>query len=277
MSAVIDFAWQRPGAAALAGKVSGVIRYLSHDPTKDITPKEYASYLAHSIPVGIVWETTARRALDGWQAGHDDAVLATERARHITGADGPIYFAVDFDATALQASNICSNYLAGAHAALGYGTAGHPRTGVYGGWKIIDAAHRAGFHYLWQTVAWSNNVWHPAALLAQSGQAEYDGIRVDIDYARAADWGQYPRPTVTPSYPAWPGRILRLTTPPMRGNDISTLQRQLATRGWNCPVNGVYDQHTRNVVCAFQRDKGYTVDGEAGVITWTGAFTAPIT
>jgi hypothetical protein len=67
----VDYAWGRPGAAAL--KRAGAkfaCRYLSHDTTgKNLTRAEADELSAAGLWLVVVWETTANRALDGRAAG----------------------------------------------------------------------------------------------------------------------------------------------------------------------------------------------------------------
>ncbi len=76
--------------------------------------------------------------------------------------------------------------------------------------------------------------------------------------------------------PKFPGRLLKLTTPPMKGEDIERWQRRMAKRGWRIPTSGIYDKATRDVCKQFQKEKGLHVDGIVGRDTWRAAWTAPI-
>ena len=65
-----------------AAGYSGALRYLSNDPTKDLTKDEAEALQAVGLSVGLVWETTARRATAGRKAGASDAAV------HIAAASG---------------------------------------------------------------------------------------------------------------------------------------------------------------------------------------------
>jgi peptidoglycan hydrolase-like protein with peptidoglycan-binding domain len=66
-------------------------------------------------------------------------------------------------------------------------------------------------------------------------------------------------------------------------------QQRMIDRGWDLGpdgADGLYgpkgqtrpeDSNTGRVVLAFQKEKGYTVDGQIGRQTWDGAWTAPVT
>ncbi len=78
------------------------------------------------------------------------------------------------------------------------------------------------------------------------------------------------------THPAWPGRYL--TQPPiMRGSDVRTWQKRMHARGWRITVDGAYGPQSEGVCRAFQREKGLTVDGIVGPVTWGAAWTAPVT
>lgn len=197
-STVIDIAWDRPTTAQIkALGVAGVIRYFSSDPTKNLTAAEVTDYHAAGLGVGTVFEDSATRALAGYAAGVADAQKAETQRRAVgLPADQVIHFAVDTDTTwtAVEA------YFAGAHSVLGNTADGLRRTGVYGGIKVVDGAAAAGYHYLWQTLAWSAGQLSSHATLYQNGRTQFAG-QADVNQVLAADWGQYPRP-VPPKPPA---------------------------------------------------------------------------
>jgi hypothetical protein len=188
---VIDIAWDRPTIPQIqATGAIGVIRYASSDPTKNLTAAEVTAYHAAGLATGLVWEDGTTRATQGRQAGIDDAHAAdAQRAAYGLPADQPVYFAVDEDTdwTSVAA------YFAGADSVLGTNAAGLRRTGAYGGILVIDGAAAAGFHYLWQTLAWSGGQRSVHATLYQNGSTVLGG-QADINDVLAADWGQYPNP-----------------------------------------------------------------------------------
>lgn len=79
-----------------------------------------------------------------------------------------------------------------------------------------------------------------------------------------------------PKAPKWPGRLLKLSSPPMQGEDVEKWQRRMSARGWRIPTSGTYDQRSREVCVAFQKEKELDVDGIVGRDTWRAAWTAPI-
>ena len=59
--------------------------------------------------------------------------------------------------------------------------------------------------------------------------------------------------------------------------DLRRWQAKMATRGWRLVADGLYGPATEDVVRAFQREKGLTVDGKIGPQTWAAAWEAPVT
>lgn len=178
----VDYAWGRPGGARLhAAGVAFAMRYVSHDNTgKNLTREEAADLAAHGVQIGLVWEGTAKRALDGHNAGASDAAVALAQA-HACGmpATKPIYVAVDFDTTPADIGQI-AQYLGGWHTVIP-----PARTGIYGGYLTVSRVMGAGqAAYGWQTTAWSNGKWYPGAHLRQSGgNRMIGGVDCDSDQA----------------------------------------------------------------------------------------------
>lgn len=109
---------------------------------------------------------------------------------------------------------------------------------------------------------WWANAWHAGAVPMPGPQPPPQPL---------------PAPGPIGSFPPWPGRVLRLTKPMMRGSDIGTYQDRLAKRGWKIDVDCTFGPQTDRIVRAFQREKGLLVDGKVGPVTWAAAWTAPVT
>ena len=89
--------------------------------------------------------------------------------------------------------------------------------------------------------------------------------------------GSGPSPAPHQVAPSWPGRNLALTSPFMRGSDVSTWQNQMRHRGWSkLNVDGVYGPSSAQVCRAFQKEKGLLVDGIVGSLTWQKSWTSPL-
>ena len=120
--------------------VSFACRYLSHSPGKNLKLLEANHLSSIGIDLVVVWETTANRALAGHDAGVADATEAQRQANHLGMPDDrPIYFAIDFDATAHQLQHEITEYFQGVNEVLGA-----ERTGVYGGFRQVGAMFDAG-------------------------------------------------------------------------------------------------------------------------------------
>lgn len=193
----VDFSYGRPGAEALvaAGK-RFVVRYVSGANGKALTKAEVKEYRAHGLAIALVFESTAKRALEGKTAGATDATTSAY-AIDLFGfpKDLPVYFAVDFDASAGQQRQIDA-YLTGAAQILG-----PHRVGVYAGIGPIRRCKRNGSaHWFWQTLAWSGGEVAKFIHLYQyqtgsTGAKRINGAAVDNNRAMQAAFGQWDPPT----------------------------------------------------------------------------------
>jgi MYXO-CTERM domain-containing protein len=165
-----------------------VCRYLSGDPGggKDLTASEQSSLEAAGIDIVLNWETTGTDAENGYNAGVSDATAAKSEAEGLgQPSNRPIYFSIDFDAQSGDAAAI-NEYFKGVASVLGLA-----RTGVYGGYYIVNELFGAGLvTWGWQTYAWSNGAWDSRAQLRQV-QNGVDNDQLDADTATVADYGQY--------------------------------------------------------------------------------------
>ncbi|HMM13940.1 MAG TPA: peptidoglycan-binding protein [Parvibaculum sp.] len=62
-------------------------------------------------------------------------------------------------------------------------------------------------------------------------------------------------------------RNLRLTHPPMTGEDVCALRQALAREGFTADQDGVFDEGLDRMLRAFQMDRGIAADGIAGPAT----------
>lgn len=164
----LDYAWSKPSISAIkAGGYKFVCRYLSWLPNgKVITASEYRSLRSAGLHTALNWEYTADEALQGAGTGTTSATEAVRQAQAVGYPKGcTIYFSIDFDQTASQAS-VCNAYLRAARDVL------HPagyRMGVYGGFYAVGRALNAGVvDDAWQTFAWSGGQWDARAHLRQT-------------------------------------------------------------------------------------------------------------
>ncbi|GAB3943046.1 hypothetical protein GCM10027614_31110 [Micromonospora vulcania] len=102
-------------------------------------------------------------------------------------AGKPIYFSVDFDASASQ-QTVINAYFDGVASVLG-----RARVGAYGGYYVIKRLFDAGkIRWGWQTYAWSSGQWDSRAQLRQvKNGVTIGGADCDLDEAWAIDFGQW--------------------------------------------------------------------------------------
>ncbi len=145
MAQLVDYAWTKPSASQIvAGGFAGVLRYLSHDSGKNLSGGERDALLAAGLSIGLVWETTATRAGQGYAAGQQDVQAAEAQAGALGYPAGcPIFYAVDYDA----APAAVVPYFQGVQ-----GLARWP-VGVYGSANVIEGVP---VPWKWQTIAWSH-------------------------------------------------------------------------------------------------------------------------
>ena len=184
-----DYSFARPTPASLASMgYKFVCRYLSGDPSggKDITASEQADLEAGGIDIVLNWETTGTDASNGYNAGVSDATAAKAEAESVNQPPNrPIYFSIDFDAQSGDAAAI-NEYFKGVASVIGVS-----RTGVYGGYYIVNELFNAGLvTWGWQTYAWSNGAWDSRAQLRQV-QNGVDNGQLDADTGMVVDFGQY--------------------------------------------------------------------------------------
>lgn len=169
----LDWSLARPNPAALgAFGYTFAMRYVSPlgsgralgpglPNPKDVTADELQAILDAGMALGLVFESTADRALAGSGAGHDDGQVAAARAAQVGYPhECVMYWAVDFPAPASALPTIQAY---GEGFAAGWGG---PEHGPYGSAAVIDycAPH---FPRAWQTAAWSGGVLSPNADILQ--------------------------------------------------------------------------------------------------------------
>jgi hypothetical protein len=87
-------------------------------------------------------------------------------------------------------------------------------------------------------------------------------------------------PAPPPSFPAFPGRMLTLTSPYTTGNDVLQVQAQLhrigigGADGQPLKADGIFGPDTRASVKKLQTQKALPVDGIVGPVTWRQLWTA---
>lgn len=148
-----DFSYTKPDPATMADAgYEFAIGYVSHNPAKNLSADQVAAYRNEGIGVGLVWESTAARALDGRVAGDQDGRAAEEQANALGyPVDAVIFFAVDVNTTRADRHAI-REY------AEGFNLATRRPVGIFGEADVMDrfvTPGRQPVQYGWQTAAWS--------------------------------------------------------------------------------------------------------------------------
>jgi hypothetical protein len=275
---------------------------------KNITKTEAALLRENGISPFLVFEYDADGAASGSNQGHSDGQLADQQ---VAGLGAPptigVYFAVDFDipdydptlsdtpGNALKKLGPVGEYFT-AIKNLHYAY----RVGVYGGYYAVKRVLDAGLAVLgWQTVAWSGGQRDTRAVLYQTtANPPIPGGDVDIreNAATTADFGQWapgstpppppPPPSTAPAFPWGPLDYIGIESSAVRCHSgvlpadtphVRTWQQKMKDRGWSITADGDYGPLSQSVCEQFQGEKGLSVDGKVGPITWNKTWTATVT
>lgn len=188
----VDYSLARPDPACLfaAGK-RFACRYVSNPGgiNKDMSPDETRALTAAGVAICTNWEAWETRTLGGRLAGQIDAAEGLRLAQLSGMPDNrPIYFSVDFDASAAQLAGPIADYFRGCIDILSLS-----RVGAYGGIRTIKFLFDNGLiTWGWQTYAWSSGQWDARAHVQQYKNATtVCGASVDLDRAMVDDYGQW--------------------------------------------------------------------------------------
>jgi Domain of unknown function (DUF1906) len=211
-----DYAWTHPSVAALkAANVKFVCRYLSNDPTKNITASELSALRSAGILVVFNWEAGAEDMVLGFNEGVAEAKTSQAMVSALGAADAVIYFSADFNALGAQVAD-CVAYLRGVNSVIG-----KARTGVYGDYNVTQACMSAGVvSFTWGTPAWDGDPSSWMVNLYQYGSGSIGNVTVDLDAAYGSDFGQWPRPA-PPRPPVGPFRHVTLNGQTLNGVALS--------------------------------------------------------
>ena len=203
----IDYSWARPGGAAIkrAGK-QFVVRYLFEDGQggKGLDAGELADLVANGLEIVLVYEAYARSPIEGRATGKAHAE-ASQREINRLGLpkNSPVYFAVDWDASAGEQGAV-DEYLRGCADVIGAG-----RVGVYGSYAVMDRcmANKTAT-WFWQTYAWSGGKVREGIHLYQylngqnlNGAVDYNRTSLD-NYGQVSKAGQISAPSQGGGAPA---------------------------------------------------------------------------
>jgi hypothetical protein len=152
---ILDYSWARPSPQSCKDfPAIGVMRYVGPgNGGRDITRAEMESLWSVGLGVGLVWESTANRALSGYNGGTYDAGQAAKYADQLGWPRQlPIYYACDCDVSTADARGVVLDYFRGC-------TVGPFPARAYGEADVLDAtAQSLGFRHGWQPAAssWSD-------------------------------------------------------------------------------------------------------------------------
>lgn len=191
MTTGLDYSWGRPRPSIIVQLGhTFVMRYVPYpgDQGKGLSLGELQDLVAVGLHVGLVFESTASRPLDGHQAGVVDAQTA-ERALIALQLppDLPVYFAVDFDAQPFQ-YELVDSYFRGVASVLGT-----YRVGVYGGYYVVEHLRTEQLAtWYWQALAWSGgHLSRYAHLYQYQNGVTIDNAAVDLNESFGSEQGLY--------------------------------------------------------------------------------------
>lgn len=218
---ILDYSTIRPSISSLKSKgVVAVGRYIGWDSVpgfgsigKNLTKGEAHDLTSAGISIFLAFEYAPDAAAHGSSQGFKDGQLAKQQLASLGAPpDMGVYFAVDFDipdyAPALPDTP--------ENAMAKLGPVGHYfkaindlkysyEVGGYGGYWAIKRLFDAGLITKgWQTVAWSGgHLDHRAVIYQNMAPAPIPGSDVNVheNAVTDPDFGQWPRPKVTPPGP----------------------------------------------------------------------------
>jgi hypothetical protein len=181
----VDYSSGRPDPAHIDRLGYGfVCRYLAplangKPSWKELRASERDAILKTGLPLVLFFESTAKRALEGKNAGRADGRTATQRADALKVPRGVcIYAAIDTDISKKDFAALDA-YFDGFAATLRTDLS----VGGYGEYDALDHLF-AGKRIVhgFQTAAWSSNRVHPRAELYQHARSvTIDGVSCDVD------------------------------------------------------------------------------------------------
>lgn len=204
MARGLDYAFSHPNMPCVAQSgYSFVARYVGDpdpNPLKYLDAAEVKVCKTLGLSIVACRETSAGFMFNESGASHARASRAHTNDLGLYGI--PIYYALDVDPRNLTNAqiNAVTKFLQDAAAVDGGGMF----VGLYGAAAAIDRWVGTPYcHWGWQTYAWSGGRISPKAHFRQykNGQSVCGGT-VDLNETYARDFGQWPRPGVTPTPPA---------------------------------------------------------------------------
>lgn len=190
----VDYSFSPPSPAGLkaAGKKFALVYVGPGTEGKQLDTIERDGLWNNDIAIGLLAEGKESDALAGFPMGVTHAKLVQADLRDLSVPSSiPIYFAIDFNATAAQWPAVVQ-YFKGAASVLGLA-----RIGLYGGYWHVAWAVRDGIaSYFFQTYGWSTVngtlLWHAADHIQQyKNNVALGGGQVDLCRSMKPEFGQW--------------------------------------------------------------------------------------
>lgn len=190
VSSGVDYSHARPNQAFFNRHgFTFVCRYLlddARDGGKALKLPEAKQLTSWGIGICANYEYGIGDMLKGFNQGVADARVALRELILMGAPRRIVYFSCDTDVSISQIPQVLE-YMRGAGTVLG-----KENVGVYGEYDLIEAAHRAGYKWLWQCYAWSRGLWSAHATVRQVKNGAFPGeYDADLNYAMTADIGQW--------------------------------------------------------------------------------------
>lgn len=283
MTLLGDYSEARPGGSLLKRLgYHGVLRYVNALTLSfNLTTNEVADLTANVVSIGVVCEQQINFMLT--HNGHDMAIQSQEWCHAVGLEDGPVYFAVDFDATnngptfpgSPGDNNMkqIANFLESAISAIG-----ESRVGTYGSYFVLMWLRQHGFNLLeWQTAAWSQGLIVPGCEIYQHNTLSPVPIKdVDYDSTIVDYWGQ--RGVGIPTPPLDASRFDWIASGPTISygtkNWLSTVALQKCLNRAVVPgftpisIDGAFGSETLATLERYQSNRQLRTDGICGPVTW---------
>lgn len=207
---VADYSFQPPTARQLTSPPSpfppftGVVGYLSPTPPKNLTLAQARAYWAAGLYVGLVFESTSNRPLQGYEAGLSDALLSQRQADALSwGPRVAIPYACDFYPDPSELPAVIDYYRGVIN-----GSQGRRPPGAYGSYPVIEllANHPElnGLVCFWQSAGGSGRGE------GTGGSIHVPNYGYDVRLSTHSCMFQYPSPDAP-----IPGTDLNLLTKPL--------------------------------------------------------------
>lgn len=195
-----SFGWASIDLDKARAVADGVVRYGGGSPGPSVTAEQITAIRAKDFDLGFVWETSANRAEDGYQAGRDDA-LAFNAFLDSLGVPNTVTAFYADDADPRRNLPAVSSYYKGTASTTGRAAGGY--VGDYAGVPLLDDGVLTKL-WLPGATSWSYDANNPRANMIQRVGTPWDlGGSYDYSDVITPEWGQWHRPSHdTPTPPA---------------------------------------------------------------------------